>query len=425
MIIHVVKSGETAYTIANQYGVSPRRFIFDNQLSHPNNLVIGQSLLVLFPETVHRVQENETLYSIANSYSVSVMDIIRNNPYLITNRYLEPGSFLIIHYTDDKLGTLNIGGYAYPYIEQPVLRETLPYLTRLLLFSYGFTTSGELVPLEDNALIESAETFGVSPILVLTPLDQEGKFNNRLVSAIANDPSARQTLIGNLLETVRSKGYSGVDVDFEYILPEDKDAYASFVSELTTAMNREGYGVSVALAPKISSEQEELLYAGMDYQKLGQSANSVLLMTYEWGYTYGPPMAVAPINKVREVLDYAVTQIPREKIDMGIPNYGYDWILPFVKGTTRATLIGNVQAVEIAFQNNAQIKFDLTAMSPYFEYTKNGLSHIVWFEDVRSINEKLRTISEYGFRGAGYWNIMRPFRQNWLLANALFDIVSE
>ena len=133
-------------------------------------------------------------------------------------------------------------------------------------------------------------------------------------------------------------------------------------------------------------------------------------------------MAVAPINKVREVLDYAVTEIPNEKIDMGIPNYGYDWALPFQRGITRADSISNPQAVQIAVENNAIIQFDEVAMSPFFEYRKDGVDHIVWFEDARSIYAKLRLIEEYNFRGAGYWNIMKPFRQNWLLANALFRI---
>lgn len=133
-------------------------------------------------------------------------------------------------------------------------------------------------------------------------------------------------------------------------------------------------------------------------------------------------MAVAPIHKVRQVLDYAVTEIPAEKICMGIPNYAYDWPLPFERDVTRASTIGNVEAVEIADRNGAQIRFDETAMSPFFRYDLNGVEHEVWFEDVRSIDVKLRTAKEYGFIGVGYWNLMRPFRANWLLIDSLFQL---
>ena len=100
-------------------------------------------------------------------------------------------------------------------------------------------------------------------------------------------------------------------------------------------------------------------------------------MTYEWGYTYGPPMAVAPLSMVRRVVDYAVTEIAPGKIDLGIPNYGYDWPLPFVRGETAATTIGNVEAVRLAVRYNAVIQFDETAQSPYFYYENEGITHEV------------------------------------------------
>lgn len=155
----------------------------------------------------------------------------------------------------------------------------------------------------------------------------------------------------------------------------------------------------------------------MDYRRLGAAADTVFLMTYEWGYMYGPPMAVAPLNKVREVVEYAVTEIPREKIMMGIPNYGYDWELPYKRGETRAELIGNVEAVRIASENGAEIQYDEKVQSPYFTYWSGGKQHEVWFEDVRSIRAKMELVREKGIRGFGYWNLMRSFRANWLLVN--------
>jgi len=146
-------------------------------------------------------------------------------------------------------------------------------------------------------------------------------------------------------------------------------------------------------------------------------------MTYEWGYTYGPAMAVAPVNRVREVLDYAVTEIPREKIYMGIPNYGYDFILPYVQGVSRADSVSNVGAVQLAADIGEAILYDETAQAPYFiYYDDQGRQHQVWFEDARSIEAKLDLFSEYGFEGVGYWNIMRYFPQNWLVVSSLYDI---
>ena len=131
---------------------------------------------------------------------------------------------------------------------------------------------------------------------------------------------------------------------------------------------------------------------------------------------------IAPINKVREVVDYAVTRIDPAKIDLGIPNYGYDWTLPYVRGVSAAKTIGNVEAVQIAVSAGVPIQFDEVAMSPYFHYEKDGLEHEVWFEDVRSIREKFSLLPAYGLRGMGYWQIMRLFRANWLLLSDTFQI---
>lgn len=121
-------------------------------------------------------------------------------------------------------------------------------------------------------------------------------------------------------------------------------------------------------------------------------------------------MAVAPLNNVRQVIEYGITQIPPEKILMGIPNYGYDWTLPFVQGESAAENISNIEAVERAARYGAEIQFDETAQSPFFEYTdEQGRQHVVWFENARSIEAKLRLINEYGLAGASIWTIMRPF----------------
>lgn len=136
-------------------------------------------------------------------------------------------------------------------------------------------------------------------------------------------------------------------------------------------------------------------------------------------------MAVAPIHKVRQVVEYALTKIPAEKINLGIPNYGYDWTLPYERGSSKARTISNTEAIELAIANNAVIQFGQTSMSPFFRYELDGRTHEVWFEDVRSLKEKFSIIQEYGLRGADYWQIMNLFRANWLLLADTFYIVSS
>ena len=134
-------------------------------------------------------------------------------------------------------------------------------------------------------MIAEAVRFDAMPILTLTPFGPDGNFNNRLIHSVVNNEAYTANLIRNLLDTMGEKGYVGVDIDFEYILAEDRDAFSDFVRQVAEAMREEGYQTSVALAPKTSADQPGLLYQGKDYRALGAAADHVLLMTYEWGYT--------------------------------------------------------------------------------------------------------------------------------------------
>jgi len=378
------------------------------------------------PMTIYTVKEGDTVDSIAAASGTSVSAIIYQNQIPYPYR-LAVGQSLLLPGTPEPADTLPpfySGGYAYPFISRWVLEETLPFLSYLYIFSYGFTPEGALIPplLDDTWMISLAASYGVSPVLTLTPFGPDGRFNNTLISQVVNNLTARARLKDEIVAQITERGFKGLDIDFEYILASDRDAFVDFVTYMREAVSALGYLTSVALAPKISDTQTGLLYEGKDYRRLGQTADYVLLMTYEWGYTYGPAMAVAPLNKVREVVEYAVTVIPPEKIHLGIPNYGYDWALPFVRGTSRATTIGNIEAVQIAIKNGAAIQFDETAQSPYFYYYDNGIQHEVWFEDVRSLQGKFSLAKEFGLRGAGYWQIMQLFRANWLLLYSQFRL---
>lgn len=380
MEIYVVRPDDTVDKIAQEQGADLGAMIEVNQLVYPYRLAVGQALLL------ERIRKE----------------------YLQNEGTKRRGIFR--------------SGYGYPFISAQVLEETLPYLSELAVFSYGFTATGDLVPpaASDRWMVEEALGFGAMPTLTLTPLGEDGRFNNNLVSALVRHRRVQQRLVAGLAAEMLEKGYQGVNIDFEYVLREDRDAFTTFVAYTTYTLNMLGYQVSVALAPKNSDDQKGLLYEGMDYGGLGAAANWVVLMTYEWGYTYGPPMAVAPIHQVRRVVEYALTKIRADKICLGIPNYGYDWPLPYERGVTAAKTLGNVEAVEMAVFYGVPIQYDQRSQTPFFRYWQYGVQHEVWFEDVRSWREKFRLVEDYGLKGIAVWQIMRLFRAGWVLLDSIF-----
>lgn len=419
MLIHTVKAGDTIESIALSHNVPP--YVIINLNSPPTrDLVPGQTLVIRRPSQVYTVKEGDSVASIARMQGEDINQLLRNNPQVL-GRDIYAGETMVLHYDDEseRGRELIVNGYAYPYTDRRLIEKALPYLTMLTIFTYGFSPEGDLIAPADEELIALASSYGVKPVMLLSTLTADGSFSNELANTLLNSPQLQDILIEKIIVNMYNKGYYGLDIDFEYVPQGDKEAYADFVERLTKRLNREGFLTLIALAPKTSSAQMGLLYEAHDYYALGRAANLALIMTYEWGYTYGPPMAVAPINKVEDVVKYAVTQIQPQKLLMGIPLYGYDWTLPYQKGTM-ARSISPQQAIEIAAANGAVIEYDEAAQTPYFRYDNDG--HEVWFEDARSIYAKLMLLDEYNLAGIGYWNLSRDFPQNWALLNALFGI---
>ncbi|MDD4088912.1 MAG: LysM peptidoglycan-binding domain-containing protein, partial [Tissierellia bacterium] len=229
MIIHVVQPGESVYSIASQYNISPQKIIIDNELQNPNVLVPGQTLVILIPEVIHVVQPGETLADIARSYDTTTVNLLQLNPFIEYADQIVPGDQITISNAVEKRGPIHVLGYTYPNIDRTVLMKTLPYLTYLTIFTYGITEEGELIGIEDEELIRMARDFGVAPLMLISTLTEEGTFSNELAHKILNDPVVQNNLIENVLQNLREKIYYGLDIDFEYVLPEDEEAFINFI----------------------------------------------------------------------------------------------------------------------------------------------------------------------------------------------------
>lgn len=436
MVIYVIEQGDTVYSIAAEYGVPPSLIITDNAIPSPDTITPGQAILIRQPTETYVVKDGDTLSSIATTFGITIYELYRNNPILDGKANVYPGELLVIRGEAPTGGTIFTNGYIYPFVDTDTLRRTLPYLSYLTLFTYGINRDGTLIPPgasegippeKETEIIALAREYGVTPIMLLSTLTAEGVFSNELADYIFSNPDVEAAVIRNVVDTVISRGYGGVDLDFEYIGGDLADNYVNFVRNVNNALDARGdYVTLVALAPKSSATQPGLLYEGHRYGELAEAADAALLMTYEWGYTYGPPMAVAPIDQVRRVVDYAMTEMTPDKAILGIPNYGYDWTLPYVRGESMARSLSNTDAVEKAVAAGARIMFDELAQAPFYSYysNENGSpkEHVVWFEDPRSVRAKLSLIEEYGLVGGSVWNIMRWFPQLWLQINDTFDI---
>jgi len=390
MEIHVVKAGETFLRIAQIYGVSVHDITTANQVPGMNRLAVGQSLVI--PTTGNL------------------------NPIAFGSRPSPPGN---------PKPTVDVNSYLDPRMTGDLSGQAIDKvgrdLTYLAIFSYAVNPNGNLTPVEDRIPIATAYRNRIAPLLVLTNY-AGGKFSKDLATSIFRNDILQERVLEQALQVMKVKGYRGLDFDFEYLGRENREGYLRFLQRAASKLKPYGYFLSAAVAPKLSGEQQGVLYEGHDYPAIGQIVDFMFIMTYEWGWSGGEPMAVSPIDKVRRVIEYAASVVPRDKIMMGIPLYGYDWTLPHEPGKW-AHSISPQQALQRAIQYEAIIRYNQTAQAPWFRYTDvQGRQHEVWFEDARSIQAKFDLVKQFGIRGFYYWVLGHEFPQNWLLVENNFTV---
>lgn len=417
-IFYVVKPGDTLWRIALTNGTTVQNIVQANQIVNPNNIYPGLSLYIPAPR--HTVRYGETLWQIAQRYGVSLQTLLKVNNIQNPN-VIYPGMILVI--PRKTRPPMDVNGYIYIYGQAavPIVRDEGRHLTYLAPFAYLIREDGSLQSIFDDPAIQAAYEQRVIPMMSITNFTSTSAGEN-LAHILLSSPELVEALIGNIMTIMQQKRYKGVNIDFENVLPEDRELYNQFLQRTVDVLHPAGYFVSTALAPKVSAEQPGLLYEAHDYEAHGRLADFVVLMTYEWGWRKGPPQAISPINEIKRVLDYAVTVIPRNKIFFGFQIYARDWLLPHVAGQEAETF--SVQeAIQRAAKYNTTIQYDLVAQSPFYRYTdEQGRMHEVWFEDARSAQAKFDAVKSYNLGGISYWALGYPFPQNWTLLEDNFNI---
>jgi len=210
-------------------------------------------------------------------------------------------------------------------------------------------------------------------------------------------PENRARLIGNLLDRVKRDNYDGVNIDFEFIDPADAGYFTLFIKELKTSLGPEKQ-LSVAVFARTAGDNWATPY---EYKKIGEIADLVVVMAYDYSYKTSAPGPVAPLWWVEKTVAYMTANIEPEKILLGIPTYGYDW----ADGQKTTTVTGDKLAqLKQAYKLNET--FDTKSWSPSYTYwDSNGQFHQIWMENQASINAKYDLAIKNNLGGISFWRI--------------------
>ncbi len=423
MYVYVVRPRDTLAAIAREFNTNEQELRQLNGLTG-TALTPGISLLVPGPPSTlihHTVGPGESQTIIARLYRIPEIAVAAANG-LAPNAQLEIGQILFVPLPIAEKKHADVNGYLIPSgteHDSQVVRES-GELTYVTIFSYRASPAGDIIALPSQQALTEIKARGIAPLLCVTNFDGSN-FNTELAHTILSNATLRQKVIAAIHQVLTSQGFRGINIDFEHMQPSDRPLYNEFIRELYQHMNPLGYSVSIAMGPKTRDEPGAAWMGAFDYKTLGSIVDFIMLMTYEWGWVGGPPMAIAPIDQVRAVLEYATSVIPADKILMGIATYGYDWRIPDTPNNL-ATGVSPNRAQNLAIERGTTVRFDPLSASPTFRYWVGSQEHEIWYEDPRSIMAKLHLVYEMGLRGISFWVLGQPFPQMWQLVADTFIV---
>ncbi len=426
MDIYVVKEGDTIDSIAEAYGVTANQLIVDNGITNINNLVIGQTVVITYPSKTHIVQEGDTLNSIAENSGITFMQILRNNPVLYERQYIYPGETLVISYETIRQCISN--GFAYSFVNVEVLKRTLPYLTFLSVFNYRVSERGNIENYgEDKELIRLAKAYGTIPLLMISALSIQGEPNPIVSYEILINQEYQNQLISNVIAIMEEKDFQGVNLLISLLNESNQQLYIDFIANISNQIESKGFSLIVTINPQIQDDENNITFQRIDYEAIRRLCYKLTFLQYYWGMNKEPPAPVTSITSLHSFMDYIVTVTQTSDIIIGIPVIAYDWRLPFVPNRSVANAMTINSALSLASDNRAEIKFDPSSDTPYYNYINsyvgNYEEHIVWSLDARTFRALNELIIEYELSGSGIWNIMFYYQQMWTVINTQLEII--
>ncbi|WP_185819729.1 LysM peptidoglycan-binding domain-containing protein [Salibacterium salarium] len=415
-VIYTVKENDSLWKISEKYDSSQDTLQDINGVQDPSQLLPGQSLVI--PGEEYIIDPGDSLWKVANLHQTSIEQLKKVNN--LSSEIVHPGQRLKIPQGSKR--HINTGAFFIPSTpaeNKSAINFYQEYLNRIGFFEYRPDQNGDLSSLRGEEAITQAWENGMTPYATITNLSAAG-FNPELAHTLLADPDKQQTLIENAATLVDQKQYKGIIIDFENLQSGDRSHFNSFIKQLNQRLEKIGGEVGIALPP-MQGEREPAHQAAYDYQTLGTHSDFLFLMTYDWHWPGGEAGSIAPISKVDETIQYAVSVIPSEKIYLGLAMYAYDWTTSTEQGEAQA--YSQQRALNIAAEKSSKIHYNFERATPWFEYYDDtGHLHEVWFEDARSLIPKYNLVKKYDLKGIGGWKTGLRFPQAGYLLKEKFHL---
>ncbi|AKX92892.1 glycoside hydrolase [Moorella thermoacetica] len=298
------------------------------------------------------------------------------------------------YYVPDPSGLASLRSYG------GLLRYVLP-------FWFGVTENGGLVDQADTGGLAAIRRYNL-PVLAIVHNYSSPQYGP-LIHRLLTTEGLRQALVQNILNLMYRWDFAGVNIDFEFVPPEDRPYLTSFLNQLGQTLKGAGFLTTISVPAELRDNPRHPFSGAFSYPNLAAASDQVYILAYD--EHFATPGPIASTSFIRQVLDYAVTVIPREKIRLGMAVYGYDW----AEGARVPVTLSHSQVLDLARRVGASIYYDPNAQESTFTYVEDNTPHVVWFEDVRSFSVRLGLVREYNLPGIAVWRLGLEDQRIWEL----------
>ncbi|KOG66372.1 glycosyl hydrolase [Streptomyces griseoflavus] len=223
------------------------------------------------------------------------------------------------------------------------------------------------------------------------------------MAPLLHDPARRGAHIRALLRLVASRAYDGIDLDYETMATTGtarmrdrvRTGYALFADELCAKLHARGKSCVITVMARTARSGK-----AYDYARLGKAADRVRIMGYDLHWAEGSPGPLSSLAWYEEFLRYATGTVPRDKLEIAFPGYGWDW----TRGVkARAKHLTWKEAEALRRRKGVAYRFDTKSGTPHFTYRAGRAVHDVWYQDARGVAAHLPLLRKYGVRNTGLW----------------------
>jgi spore germination protein YaaH len=278
---------------------------------------------------------------------------------------------------------------------------------------FGVTHDARVVPLDtvhperQAVALQRLRDAGL-PLMPTIANYSDGQWRPEPVQRMLHDPALRSRHLQEITTLAAAGGWKGIDIDYEELTAGDRAAFTTFVAGLAGALHARGLELSVDVFAKTSDRGYDERNQAQDYEALGRAADQVRVMAYDYHWSTSDPGPIAPVTWVHDVLDYARAHIRAQKLLLGIPLYGYDWV------GRAGRPVSWSEVYRLSTGHSAAVRWDEASGSPWFTYTDaQGRQHVVWFENAYSSAVKIDIARSYGLRGVALWMYGQEDQVTW------------